>query len=117
MQAPQNLQTGLECRARMTYVLSPFSKETMPMPSTKLNTFPAHPSLLVGITLLIWLCCCDSTRADLHFVRPQIDAGEIRGGMPVPQRFPFINNGNEVIEIIGLHVSCGCLKPKVETRI
>jgi hypothetical protein len=56
-------------------------------------------------------------RADLHFVTPTIDLGAVRGGMTLGRRFSFVNDGSEVIEVTGIHVSCGCLKPRLETRV
>ncbi|MFL5243221.1 MAG: DUF1573 domain-containing protein [Gemmataceae bacterium] len=78
---------------------------------------PARLMMLTVTIFLIWHFTFESARADLHFERPDIDAGEIRGGMPVAQRFTFANSGDETIEITGLNVSCGCLKPRLDPKI
>jgi hypothetical protein len=75
------------------------------------------PLRLIIAFVLVWQTNVQSARADLHFAKPEIDAGEVRGGMPVPARFAFVNAGTETVEITGLHVSGGCLRPKLEPRV
>jgi hypothetical protein len=77
----------------------------------------ARAIILMAATLLAGQGAIARARADLYFPKPEIEAGEVRGGMPVAQRFAFTNSGKETIEITGLHVSCGCLKPKLEPRV
>jgi hypothetical protein len=72
---------------------------------------------LIIVFVLVSQTSIQLARADLHFPTSEIDAGEVRGGMPVPQRFTFANEGKETVEITGLHVSCGCLRPKLEPRV
>jgi hypothetical protein len=69
------------------------------------------------LVLFLSLIQTSQARADLHFAKTEIDAGEVRGGMPAPQRFAFVNDGAGTVEITGLHVSCGCLKPMLEPRV
>lgn len=67
-------------------------------------------------SFLICLAIPSFVNAELYFKKTEVAAGDIRGGMPVPFRFAFENKGDEVIEISGVQVSCGCLKPKAATR-
>jgi len=57
-----------------------------------------------------------AVRADLSFATTRVDAGEVRSGAPLKQRFAFVNEGPNVVEIIGLQTSCGCVKPQLATR-
>jgi hypothetical protein len=55
-------------------------------------------------------------RADLSFPNPTADAGEVRSGAPLRQRFAFVNQGPGTVEITDLHASCGCVKPALDKR-
>jgi hypothetical protein len=55
-----------------------------------------------------------AVRADLHFAQTTIAVEDIRGGI-LSRRFAFTNDGPEKIEITGLHASCGCTRPRLET--
>ncbi len=57
-----------------------------------------------------------TARADLIFANPAVNVGEVRCGAPLKQKFQFTNPGPVAVEITGLHTSCGCLKPRLETR-
>jgi hypothetical protein len=50
-------------------------------------------------------------RADLTFADPTVDAGEVRSGAPLKQRFAFVNDGPGDVEITDLRASCGCVRP------
>jgi hypothetical protein len=52
-----------------------------------------------------------SASAALHFPQPQVQAGEVRSGTPLTQRFAFVNRGPDAVTITELKASCGCLKP------
>jgi len=65
--------------------------------------------LVVGLSLAPYT----TARADLNFTQTTIKAGDIRSGI-LTRRFDFCNDGPEKIEIIGLHPSCGCTKPRLE---
>jgi hypothetical protein len=69
------------------------------------------------LALAAFLTSVQIARADLHFVQPVVELGDVRGGMLVPRRFAFVNQGPETIEITCLRASCGCLKPRLETRV
>jgi hypothetical protein len=56
------------------------------------------------------------TRADLAFPKPRVDAGEVRSGAPLVQKFEFSNTGSDDVEVIDLKASCGCARPKLEKR-
>jgi hypothetical protein len=55
-------------------------------------------------------------RAELRFDRPTIEVGEVRTGQPLAQRFAFVNEGPEAVEITDVRTSCGCLKSRFEQR-
>ncbi len=75
------------------------------MPRTALEVV-----LLVSLTFLI----CSPTRADLRFLEPAAEAGEVKAGTPLAHRFDFVNDGPEVVEITGIHAGCGCLTPRLD---
>jgi hypothetical protein len=54
--------------------------------------------------------------ADLHFIEPVADAGQIRAGAPLKHQFAFVN-GETPVELLGLRGSCGCLSPHSEKRV
>jgi hypothetical protein len=56
-----------------------------------------------------------AARAELRLAETTISLGEVRGGMPITRHITFSNDGPEKIEITGLHASCGCTKPRLET--
>jgi hypothetical protein len=66
--------------------------------------------LVIGLSL----APSTTTRADLHFTQTTVKAGDVRSGI-LTRRFAFRNDGPEKIEITGLHPSCGCTKPRLET--
>jgi hypothetical protein len=69
--------------------------------------------LLVSLTFLV----CAPIRADFRFLEPVADAGEVKAGTPLAHRFDFVNDGPDVVEITGLHASCGCLTPRLDRRV
>jgi len=56
-------------------------------------------------------------RADLHFPQPRFDAGVVRTGTPLAQKFAFTNRGSQTVEVLEVRSSCGCLTPKLEPRV
>jgi hypothetical protein len=46
-----------------------------------------------------------------------LDAGTVKSGAPLVHEFAFTNCGTESIEIIDIQSSCGCAKPKLQTRL
>jgi hypothetical protein len=70
-----------------------------------------------------WIACgilcalAGAARAELHFANPTVELGEVRGGNLLAQRFAFVNEGPEKVEITGLHASCGCLKPRLDPLV
>lgn len=55
--------------------------------------------------------------ADLHFPREVVDAGSVKSGRPLAQRFTFVNSGTEPVEVVEVRPSCGCLRPKLSKRV
>lgn len=72
--------------------------------------------LAAGMLLLIAFAPARA-RADLAFPAPVADAGEVRSGVPLAHRFAFRNTGNLPAEITDVRGSCGCLTPKLESRV
>jgi hypothetical protein len=72
-----------------------------------------HCHFLAFVTFLL-TSASQSVRADLHFTKPEIDAGEVHSGDLLARKFTFVNEGPAAIEIVGLHASCGCLKPRLD---
>lgn len=66
-------------------------------------------SPLAWISLLL---VAGPLHAELRFAQPIIEAGPVRGGPALVQRFHFLNDGNEPIEITETKPGCGCLKPR-----
>jgi hypothetical protein len=56
-------------------------------------------------------------RADLRFPEAHAHAGEVRSGIPLTQRFVFVNDGPETVEITEVRPDCGCLVPRLATRV
>src|SRR5947209_2533792 len=54
--------------------------------------------------------------AELHFSQLEVDAGDVRAGVPLSHRFALVNTGPEVVEITEVRAGCGCLKPRLEPR-
>jgi hypothetical protein len=55
--------------------------------------------------------------ADLQFAAAAVDAGEVRCGAPLSQRFAFVNRGVGPVEIVEVRAGCGCLTPRLPQRI
>src|SRR3954468_18271023 len=53
----------------------------------------------------------------LHVPTPVIDAGEVRTGPPLVRTFPLANAGPDPLTITDVKSSCGCMAPKLATRI
>ena len=68
------------------------------------------------LSLLLIGTCLGRIDAGLRCMPPSVDLGEIRGGPVRKHRFELINDGKEVIEIVELPRSCGCLEPRLDRR-
>jgi hypothetical protein len=53
----------------------------------------------------------------LHVEEPNSNAGRIYTGQKLTRQFTFTNRGPDDVEIIEAKASCGCLAPKVSTRL
>lgn len=76
---------------------------------------PGRIPCLLPLVLLLGVPA-GSARADLQVAQPVIELGEVRSGPILRQRFSFVNQGKEPVEIIGARASCGCLTPRLEAR-
>jgi hypothetical protein len=73
---------------------------------------------LVRISAALLLAASAATaRGDLHFVQPDVDAGEVYSGKRLEHVFVFVNDGPAAVEIVDVHASCGCLRPKLPQRV
>lgn len=76
----------------------------------------------MGKTIRLWiipliaLLATPSVRAELHFVQPIIDAGEVRRGPSLVRRFEFTNTGTQTIQITEAKASCGCMIPRLSSK-
>jgi hypothetical protein len=50
----------------------------------------------------------------LRFEAPAFQLGEIRCGVPLVHPFTFVNQGDQVVELVEARPGCGCLKPRLE---
>jgi hypothetical protein len=75
-------------------------------------TFPIRRFSSYLLVLTAVACLADTARADLRFTQPVVDAGEVRRGPALVQRFPFVNVSTGPVQIIDAKGSCGCLKPR-----
>ena len=55
--------------------------------------------------------------AQLRFTQPTANLGEIRGGPVYSQRFDFVNDSAQTLEITDIRLGCGCLQPLLDKRI
>lgn len=55
--------------------------------------------------------------AQLRFMQPSADLGELRGGPIYQHRFDFVNDANQPIEITDFRLGCGCLQPILDKRV
>ncbi|MBI1913212.1 MAG: DUF1573 domain-containing protein [Planctomycetes bacterium] len=69
-----------------------------------------------GFGLLLLLNTRAPARADLHFSQSRVQRGTVRSGVPLAQRFDFVNRGPGAVTITDLRASCGCLAPRLEKR-
>lgn len=56
------------------------------------------------------------TSAQLRFIQPTADLGELRGGLVYQHRFELINDSSEPIKITDIRLGCGCLSPVYDKR-
>lgn len=58
-----------------------------------------------------------SVQAQIHFNHSSIDAGVAYRGAPLSGRFDFTVKGHQPVQMVSARGSCGCAKPKIETRL
>ncbi len=54
--------------------------------------------------------------AQLRFIQPTADLGELRGGLVYQHRFEFVNESSDSIAITDIRLGCGCLSPVYDKR-
>jgi hypothetical protein len=55
--------------------------------------------------------------AQLRFVQPTVNLGELRGGPAYQHRFEFVNAATQSIEVVDFRLGCGCLQPMLDKRV
>src|SRR5262245_58493955 len=63
-----------------------------------------------------FLLAAKIARAEFHVAEPRVDLGEVKSGAPLAHEYVFTNTGPETLEIEEVRVSCGCLKPGLESH-
>jgi hypothetical protein len=71
-------------------------------------------STAVVLSTLALLGGVGQVRAELRFVAPRADLGEVRSGAKLGHAFPFVNAGPGPVEIVEVRPGCGCLRPRLE---
>jgi hypothetical protein len=66
--------------------------------------------------LLVTVFSLSVGRAELRFIQPVANVGDVRSGMALRHTFKFVNDGLETVEITGTQGSCGCLSPTIVKR-
>jgi hypothetical protein len=69
------------------------------------------------LTALAFLVLVSNVQAQLHFPQARADMGEVRSGVPLTQRFAYVNSGPHVIQITEAKATCGCLAPRLSQRV
>src|ERR1051325_4197870 len=68
-------------------------------------------------TLVFFIGCPALASAQLRFVQPSVELGELRGGPSYAHRFEFVNEAAGPIEITDFRLGCGCLQPVLDKRV
>lgn len=55
--------------------------------------------------------------AQLRFTASTADLGELRGGPVYDQRFDFVNDSKQTLEITDIRLGCGCLQSVLDKRV
>jgi hypothetical protein len=71
---------------------------------------------LLGAVALVLAGAPEPPRDGLCCDEPLIEAGQVRSGSRLAQRFTFVNRGREPAEVTDVRPSCGCLTPRLEPR-
>jgi hypothetical protein len=71
--------------------------------------------LSIALALLVTAPAVAS--AQLRFTPANANLGELRGGPVYQQRFEFVNDAAQTIEITDIRLGCGCLQPALDKRV
>src|SRR5438093_1605020 len=74
-------------------------------------------TIRTGIALTLLLVSPAMASAQLRFTQPAANLGELRGGPVYQQRFDFVNDSAQAIEITDFRLGCGCLHPVLDKRV
>jgi hypothetical protein len=75
--------------------------------------FSARSILVLGVLFT----CPALASAQLRFTMPSADLGELRGGPVYDQRFDFVNDSAQALEITDIRLGCGCLQSVLDKRV
>ncbi len=70
-------------------------------------------TIRLPLALILFNLLAGPGRADLRFAQPVLDAGQVRSGPVLVQRFAFLNDGTRAIQITDTRPGCGCLQPRL----
>jgi hypothetical protein len=68
-------------------------------------------------TLAVLLTSPALASAQLRFTTPTVEMGELRGGPVYDQRFDFVNDSAQPLEITDIRLGCGCLQAVLDKRV
>lgn len=68
------------------------------------------------VAVLVVLVIPNLASAQLRVTPPNVDLGEVRGGLVYSHRFELVNESTGPIEIGDIRLGCGCLSPMLEKR-
>jgi hypothetical protein len=69
------------------------------------------------LALILIMACPAHASAQLRFMQPDVNLGDLRGGPVYSHRFEFVNDSTQPLEITDLRLGCGCLQPVLDQRI
>src|SRR5688572_25659723 len=69
------------------------------------------------IVILGLLALPSLASAQLRFMQPTAELGELRGGPAYQHRFDFVNDSAQTLEITDFRLGCGCLQPVLDKRV
>jgi hypothetical protein len=69
------------------------------------------------LVLVVILAHARPAAAQLRFLQPSANLGELRGGPVYSHRFEFVNESMQALKITDLRLGCGCLQLVLDKRV
>src|SRR5262249_53320783 len=96
---------------------SPYrQKERRMIRCQTMRSMPRQAAAVV-LAVVVWFALEGFGRADLRVAEPRANAGTCYTGPALVHRFALVNEGPEVVTIVGARASCGCLTPRLAQRV